>query len=82
MIDMTILISTIGAILTVGITINGFFLKGIWNSQTDMQIKLAEVMVKIENYNSRIETLEHNLRKLELGHMECRGKCENTNITV
>jgi len=80
--DMTILISVIGAILTVGITINGFFLKGIWTSQNMMQVELAKVMVKIENYNNRIETLEHNVRKLELSHMECRGKCESANSSM
>ena len=78
--DVVTLMTVGGAIITVGITVNGFFLKGIMTSLGTMQVELARVIVKIENYSGRIDTLEHGLRKLELNHMECRGQCESTNI--
>jgi len=80
--ELTIILSIIGAIMTVGITINGYFLKGIMTSQNIMQVELAKVIVKIESYSTRLESLEHNVRKLELNHMECRSKCESSNSSL
>lgn len=74
--ELTIILGVIGAIITVGITINGFFLKGIMTSQNIMQVELARVIVKIESYNGRLETLEHSFRKLEISQIECKSKCQ------
>ena len=81
--NLTIIISIIGGFLTVGLTINGFFLKGIITGQNKLEVDLAKIMVKIDNFNNRIEELEHKVRKLELSTMECRSKCyESSNPTV
>lgn len=74
--DITTILSITGAIITVGITINGFFLKGIMVSQNTMQVELARVIVKIESYNGRLEVLEHNFRKMEISQIECKTKCQ------
>ena len=80
--DLTIVISIIGGFLTVGLTINGFFLRSIVNGQNKLEVDIAKIMVKIDNFNNRIEELEHKVRKLELSAIECRSKCEVTNLTV
>ena len=78
--SITVIVSIIGLFTTVMLGVNAFFLKGILNSQTQMQIEIARLLVKVENFSGRIAELEHNLRKLELSTMECRGKCESSNI--
>ena len=72
---MTILISIIGGFMTVGLTVNGFFLKGIINGQNKLEVDIAKIMVKIDNFHNRIEELEHKVRKLELTTIECRARC-------
>jgi len=81
--DLTIVISIIGGFLTVGLTINGFFLRGIVNGQNKLEVDIAKIMVKIDNFNGRIEELEHKVRKIEMATIECRTKCyESANLTV
>jgi len=80
--NIEVLISIIGGFLTLGISLNAFFLKSIINGQSKLEVDLAKIMVKIDNFNNRIDQLEHKVRKLELGAIECRSKCEIANTTV
>jgi len=75
--NLALIISIIGAFLTIGLTINGFFLKGIMESQSKVELDIAKLMVKVESYSGRIDSLEHNFRKLEISHFECRSNGKN-----
>ena len=77
--DVSIVIGIVGSFLALGLTVNGFFLKNLLSGQNKIEIDLAKLMVKVENYSGRIDTLEHNLRKMELEQVECRGKCVGRN---
>jgi len=69
-------ITIVGGFITLGLTVNAFFLKSLMGSQNKIEVELAAISVKIENYNIRIDDLEHKVRKLELSSMECKAKCE------
>ena len=79
---MNMVLTLIGSFVSILLIANGFFLKSILSSQNIMQVEIGKLLVKVENFSGRIDELEHNLRKLELTQIECRGKCEYNNPSM
>lgn len=66
-ISMTILyvvLSIIGGFITVGLTINAFFLRGIFRDLGEVKIKLATMYERFDSRDLRIEKLEENEKEI------------------
>ena len=80
--DYNTMLAILGALTTIGLTVNGFFLKGILISQNDMKVEIGKLLVKVENYSGRIDELEHKTRRMEIEFVRCKGHCESTNTAM
>ena len=68
--DATLILTIVGSLLSIAMTVNAFLLKGIMSSQNKVEVELAKLLIKVENYSTRIENLEHKFRKLEIEHVK------------
>jgi len=69
---LMVLLSVIGVFITIGLSINAFFLRGIFVDLNDLRVRFAEIATNGKNTARRIENLEdtekeifHRLNKLE-----------------
>ena len=69
---LMLLLSIIGIFITIGLSINAFFLRGIFVDLNDLRVRFAEIATNGKNTARRIENLEdtekeifHRLNKLE-----------------
>ena len=77
---LELILSIIGGILTIGITINAFFLKNILTGQNDIRVDIAKIATTLEGHSPRIAALEKIVKRLELEAVECRGRCESSSF--
>ena len=61
---LEIVISVVGAFGTIALTINAYFLRGIFHDLNAVKIKLAEMGARSESKELRIENLERNEREI------------------
>jgi len=80
--EISTILTIIGGFISILLIANGFFLKGIFTGQNAMQVEIARLLEKVENFSGRISELEHKFRKLEIDQIKCRGECESTNTAM
>jgi peptidoglycan hydrolase CwlO-like protein len=54
-------LSIVGAFITFGLTVNGFFLKGIFDDLNDVKLKLAEMIAETVHNKKELDKLEAEL---------------------
>ena len=62
--SMEIILSIVGAFGTLALTINAFFLRGIFLDLNAVKIKLVEISTRGEAKEKRIEELERNQKEV------------------
>lgn len=69
---LMLILSIIGIFITVGLSVNAFFLRGIFVDLNDLRVRFAEIATNGKNTARRIDNLEetekeifHRLNKLE-----------------
>lgn len=56
--SIEIVLTIIGAFGTIALSINAFFLRGIYSKQQDIEIKVTKLIVREEAKEKRLEDLE------------------------
>lgn len=62
--QMEIILSIVGGFGTVALTINAFFLRGIFVDMNAVKIKLAEMSARSEGKQKSIDVLEANQKEI------------------
>lgn len=60
---LELLVAIVGAFGTLALTINAFFLRGIFIDLNDVKIKLAQISARSESKEARLQNLERNERE-------------------
>ncbi len=81
-IEYIVIISIVGSLCTLGLSVNAFFLRGIFLDLNAVKVKLAEISVRSESKERRIEELEKNVREIfhrlnKLEKRECQHELCN-----
>lgn len=64
-VSFALIVSIVGAFVTLALTINAFFLRGIFSDLGAVKIKLAEIMARSDAKEERLKKLEERIDKLE-----------------
>ena len=62
--NLEIIISVVGACVTLGLTINAFFLRGIFLDLNAVKVELAKMFERSTAKELRLENLERNEREI------------------
>lgn len=62
--NMELLLSIVGAFLVMGLGINAFFLRGIFQDLNEVKIKLAQIFVKAAHEEKEREELKANQKEI------------------
>ena len=62
--SVELLITIVGAFGTLALTINAFFLKGIYTKQNEIEIKVVELLTKEKQKTKDIEELKENQKDI------------------
>lgn len=72
--DLTLLLTIIGAFIAIGLAVNAFFLRAILSDLTDLKVKFATILEKVLNkekditkINEKLEVFERRISDLERG---------------
>lgn len=57
-------LSIVGGFLVLGLGVNGYFLRGIFQDLNDVKISIARMMAQDEAKDRRIENLEQNQKEI------------------
>jgi hypothetical protein len=63
-VSLEIIISAVGACVTLGLTINAFFLRGIFLDLNAVKVELAKMFERSSAKELRLENLERNEREI------------------
>lgn len=61
---MEIVLSIVGAFGTLGLTINAFFLRGIFMDLNTVKIEIAKMVTRSEGKEERIKRIEENEKEI------------------
>ena len=62
--NLSVIISIVGAFITLGLTVNAFFLRGIFIDLNAVKIELAKMFERSSAKELRLENLERNEREI------------------
>lgn len=62
--DIGIILAIVGAFLTLGLSVNAFFLKGIYTKQLEIELKVTRLIVKDEEYSRKYNNIEDVIKLL------------------
>jgi len=59
-----LILTVIGVFVTVGLSINAFFLRGIFVDLNDLRVRFAEIATNGKNTARRIDNIENNMKEV------------------
>lgn len=62
--DVSIIVTIVGSFITLALIINGFFLRGIYAKQIEIELKLTKLWVRKEDITRRVGELEINEKEI------------------
>lgn len=62
--NLELVLSIVGSFLVLGLGVNGYFLRGIFQDMNDIKIALARMSAQEEEKERRIENLEANQKEM------------------
>lgn len=63
---MELVLAIVGSFGTLALSINAFFLKGIYTDLNDVKIKMAQIFENAKNKDKRISALEDDIKELRI----------------
>lgn len=74
---MELMLSIIGVFIALGLTVNAFFLRGIFADLGAVKVNIAEIFENSKNKDSRIDALEAEIKELKLLVRTIEMRCLN-----
>ena len=63
---MELVLAIVGSFGTLALSINAFFLKGIYTDLNDVKIKMAQIFENAKNKDKRISAIEDDIKELRI----------------